>query len=234
MTSLPTLARPAASTFALLALLVGGSPARAGIITFDATPYTGDPARAIVTFDDVSTPGSVWVGITVDTSLTLADINGFFFNVADESLLPGLSITGDVTMVVKQANSVMSAGPGNNIRGEGVGPFDVGVRIGTPGIGEDDICSTALLISHSSASLTNDMFVGATTEGGDIFAVRLTSVGPEGSRNGSSKLCNDGEPPTSVSIPHVPEPSTLAGFGTLCGLSLLARGLRRNRDAANS
>ena len=37
------------------------------------------------------------------------------------------------------------------------------------------------MFSHEGVVLTNDLFAGATTEDGDIFALRLTSVGPEGS-----------------------------------------------------
>ena len=181
---------PAAAVATLLALSVSGQPARAGLLTIAAAPYTGDPARTTVTFDDVTTPGTVRVTVTVDPSPSVGDINGFFLNVGNEVLLPGLSVAGrDVTLLVKGADAVTRAGPGNTINGQGVGPFDVGIRIGTPGIGRDDIRSTTFVLGHEGVALTNDLFAGARTEDGDIFAVRLTSVGLPGSaRDGSSKL----------------------------------------------
>ena len=217
----------------VMLLLAAGPSARAGLMTFTASPFTGSPAGATVTFDDGISPGSVRVTVTVDPSPSVGDINGFFLNVGTESLLPGLSVTGsDVTLLVKSANAVTSAGPGNNVNGGGVGPFDVGVRIGSPGIGKDDIQSTSFVLSHEGVVLTNDLFAGATTEDGDVFALRLTSVGPEGSsRNGSSKLTNDVPPPTPNEEPptQTPEPSTLLGLGTLGALGLLARRLRATR-----
>lgn len=211
---------------ALLVVLAAGPSANAGLMTFTASPFTGSPAGATVTFDDGVSPGSVRVTVTVDPSPSVGDINGFFLNVGTESLLPGLSVSGpDVTLLVKSANAVTSAGPGNNVNGGGVGPFDVGVRIGSPGIGKDDIQSTSFVLSHEGVVLTNDLFAGATTEDGDVFALRLTSVGPAGSRNGSSKLTND-VPPAEEPPTQTPEPSTLLGLGTLGALGLLARRFR--------
>ena len=215
-------------TVAVAVLLVCASSARAGLISFNAKPYAGDPAQATVTFDDGATPGAVKVTVAVDHGVCLADINGFFFNLRDESLLPGLSATGDVTLTVKKANAVTSAGPGNNVNGGQIGAFDVGLRIGSPGIGKDDIDTATFLLSAPGVALTNDMFVTAENAEGNIFAVRLTSVGTtDADRTGSSKLCN-GDVLTPV---HAPEPSTFAGLLTLGSLALLAGRLRRTRPA---
>jgi hypothetical protein len=214
---------------AALLLLACTSSARAGLISYTAIPYTGDPARATVTFDDTANPGAVKVTVAVDPSVSIADINGFFLNVRDESLIPGLWVSGDMTLSVKKANGVTSAGPGNNINGEGVGPFDVGLRIGSPGIGKDDYQTATFVLHYSGLSLTNDMFTDAVTEDGDIFAVRLTSVGAPGcNRNGSSKLRNGGD---VVTASAVPEPSTLSGLVLLSTLGLLARRVRRESRA---
>lgn len=211
---------------AVAAVLLACAPsARAGLMSFNARPYAGDPAQATVTFDDGATPGAVRVTVAVDHGVCLADINGFFFNLRDESLLPGLSATGDVTLTVKRANSVTSAGPGNNVNGGQIGAFDVGLRIGSPGIGKDDYETATFLLSAPGVALTNDMFTTAANAEGNIFAVRLTSVGTtDANRNGSSKLCDCG-----VLVPpvHAPEPSTFAGLLTLCSLALLAGRLRR-------
>jgi hypothetical protein len=227
--------RGTAAALAVLILCACATPAQAGLISFNATPYTGDPACAIVTFDDVTAPGTVRVTVAVDTRVCLADINGFFFNVGNESLIPGLSVAGDVTLCVMRPDDVRSAGPGNNVNGGRVGAFDVGLRVGSPGIGGDDIQSATFVLSHADAALTSDLFAGAANDEGSIFAVRLTSVGEPGSnRNGSSKLRDDGElpPPLTTEPPgpvHIPEPSTLAGLGTLCALGVLARWLGGTR-----
>jgi hypothetical protein len=216
---------PGAAALALLAC----APAQAGLISFNAAPYTGDPSRATVTFDDSATPGSVKVTVAVDTGVSLADINGFFINSRDEAILPGLRVTGDMTSYIINPNRVTSAGPGNNVNGGGVGAFDVGIQVGTPGIGKDDIRTATFYLSDPGVALTNDMFTGANAEG-VIFAVRLTSVGPDGARNGSSKLRDGGPvtPPVLVPPPiATPEPSTLAGLAVLSTLGLCARRLRR-------
>jgi hypothetical protein len=242
------LPRRGLTAVAVAVLLATGSPARAGLMTFHAVPFTGDLAAATVTFDDGVSPGSVRVTVTVDPSPSVGDINGFFLNVGNESLLPGLAVTGaDVTLLVKAANAVTSAGPGNNVNGEGVGPFDVGVRIGSPGVGEDDIQSTSFVLSHGGVALTNELFAGATTGDGDLFALRLTSVGPAGSsRNGSSKLTVAGPPPNPNEEPpppnpneepppaQTPEPSTLLGLGTLGALGLLARRAAVSRPSSRA
>lgn len=231
MTSRPLGRGRCAAATAFLVLLAAGPSARAGLMTFTASPHTGDPAGATVTFDDGVSPGSVRVTITVNPNPAIGDINGFFLNIGTESLLPGLTVTGaDVTLVVKSANAVTSAGPGNTVNGGGVGPFDVGVRIGSPGIGEDDIQSTSFVLSHEGVVLTNDLFAGATTGNGDVFALRLTSVGPEGSsRNGSSKLTNNSPPPP---LAQTPEPSTLVGLSLLGAMGLLAQRVSRPSSRA--
>ena len=223
--------RTSRGALAVFVLLACAPAARAGLISFNAKPYAGDPAGATVTFDDGATPGSVRVTVAVDHGVCLADLNGFFFNLRDESLLPGLSATGDVTLTVKSANSVTSAGPGNNVNGGQIGAFDVGLRIGSPGIGKDDIDTATFLLGAPGVNLTNDMFTAANEEG-NIFAVRLTSVGTtETARNGSSKLCNDVLTPPPV---HAPEPSTFTGLLVLGSLALLAGRFRRAQLAPKS
>lgn len=225
----------AAGAAAVLALLACAAPARAGLISYYAMPATGSPAGATVTFDDTQETGKVQITVAVNTGFGLADINGFFFNIGNESLLPGLSVSGqDVTLLVKNANQVTSAGSGNNVNGGGIGPFDIGLRIGTPGIGADDIGTTTVVLSAAGVDLTTDMFTTAENAQGHIFAVRLTSVGPEGNRAGSSKLVDcDPVPPPEVETPPVgaPEPSTFAGMFAMGALALVVRRLRTARVA---
>lgn len=212
---------------AVCAALAWSSAARAQVFTLD--PYTGASSQVQVIVTQVGT--NVQFIVNVIPNPNIGDIRGVFFNISDESLLAGLSITGaDVTQVVKSANSVSNLGGGNNTNPEG--PFDIGVEIGTPGIGSDDIQSTVFTASHSSGLLTTHFTTVAdpvTSSGPNalLFAVRLTSVGlPGGDRSGSSKLGttganNGGGPPQQV----VPEPGTMALLGAmgLAGMGLIRR-----------
>jgi hypothetical protein len=85
----------------------------------------------------------------------------------------------------------------------GVGMFDVGLEIGTAGIGSDDIQSVTNIIINGLISTRDFTSVG----------VRLTSVGALlGSRNDSSKLISE------APLTGVPEPSTLVMLLVGCGL----------------
>ena len=109
----------------------------------------------------------------------------------DDSLLAGLSVVGaDVTDF--QVGGVTGVGPGNNLNGGGSPcPCDIGVEIGTPGMGKDDLRMTVFDLTHNSQPLDLSLFEGQSV------GVRLTSVGEPGERGGSSKLSGS-----------VPEPGT--------------------------
>lgn len=185
----------------LLLVVISGT---ASAITL--TPFTGDDSE--VEIDLVVDDGKILMTATVSSGM--ADIRGIFFDVADDSLLSGLTISGpDVTDVA--FGNVVNLGLGSNLLGGGSPcPCDVGVEIGRPGLrgGGDDFQTTTIVIMHETLDLDLSFLAG------QAIGVRLTSVGPdEGSRRGSSKLGG-----------VVPEPST--GALTLVGLSLLA-GRRR-------
>lgn len=132
------------------------------------------------------------LAVTSETG-SIGDLNGLFFDIADESLLGEMVATGDdVTGMIFEANDVTKVDNYNNIRGEllkDLGKFDGGVQFGTAGMAKDDIRETSFVLSHESAELTADLFLGMD------FAARLTSVGPEGgARDGSSKI--GGQAPT--------------------------------------
>lgn len=123
----------------------------------------------------------------LDTTGSIGDLRGVFFDLADDSLTYGMSVTGtDVTDEMYKIDGVSNTGGGNNVNGDIVneyGKFDVGVEIGTQGISNDDIQSTSFILSHDTESLSL-----ADLELQDM-AIRLTSVGdPDGARNGSLKL----------------------------------------------
>ena len=206
-------------TFFLCAMGVNSNRVvSAAVMTFDIDQkLTAESADVTVqvTLDDETVPGSIKV--TLDVLDPLADIRGFFLHVADESLLSGMSVDGDdVTDWEFAANSVINLGGGANLSGGGpasAGPFDVGVQIGTPGIGKDDIGMTMFTLSHDEELLD----VGLILD--EFIGIRLTSVGPEGNREGSSKL--QGQIPPSPN-PNIPEPASVVWLGGL-GLFVLRR-----------
>lgn len=202
-------------SFAICLLVLSAwSSAEAGTITTDLSPFTGDPASVTVELDDMTDPGNIVITLTVNEDPNTADLRGFFFDIADDSLLAGLTITGaEVTETAISANSVINLGGGNNLNGGGSPcPCDVGVEIGNPGIGQgDDFQTTTFTLSHLTEGLDLSVFAGQD------LGVRVMSVGlPGSSRNGSSKLFGT-----------VPEPST----GALVGLALIA-GMRRRKRLA--
>ena len=196
-----------------LALLSSSmNAANAAQTSFSMNQFTGSDATVNYTLEDIAGGG---VKFTVDASSQLSDIRGVWFDISDDSLLSGLNILGnDITQTVIDANSVNNLGGGVNLNGGGTSaPFDVGVEIGTQGIGSDDIRSTTFNVFHDSVALSIQNFVGQD------FGTRLTSVEVGANRNGSSKLV--GMAPTGNNPPAVPEP--LPG-GMATTMSLLAIG----------
>lgn len=137
-----------------------------------------------------------------DATGQIGDITGLFFNVGDDSLLDGMTVTGDdVTGSKFAAGSVNDLGNGANMEGaqdgetgETANGFDAGIAIGANGIGHgDDIRATSFTLSHPDGLSLEDF-------SGEYFGLRLTSVGDEGSddRDGSLKLigqCEDDPQP---------------------------------------
>ncbi len=148
--------------------------------------------------------GSLKFDLSVlDETGTIGDLNALFFDLADDTITDGLTVTGDdVTGVKIKADSVTKVDSFTNINGEVVneyGKFDSGVQFGTSGIGEDDIRETSFVMSHSEHDLTIDDILGQD------FAARLTSVGEEGGdRDGSLKL--GGEAPSEFEPDVDPDP----------------------------
>jgi SdrD B-like domain/Cellulose binding domain/RTX calcium-binding nonapeptide repeat (4 copies) len=128
-----------------------------------------------------------------------ADLRGIFFHIAgiddnsvDDAWVRELTVTGvgssaayingvdlegdDVADVPEGSNS-------DNMNGRPLTPYDVGVGVGTSGIGTDDVKSVTFILGHDTDNLTLEHLA---QQG---FGARLTSVGAEGgSRNDSLKL----------------------------------------------
>ena len=231
-----------------LAVCALASPTRAAMVTYGLTPYTGSSASVHVKFEDLPdnamnpNDDDVRVTVTVIPNPNIGDIRGVFLNSTTDAaaFLGGLTATGaNVTQLVVGQNSVTTAGGGNNTNPEG--PFDIGIEIGTPGIGGDDIQVTTFVLSHSSSSLNIGMFTTATDLVSQnsplalLMAVRLTSVGVGETRTGSSKLGADGPEdiiPTDPVNP-VPEPTSLV-LGAFGAASCLVAGYRRRRARATA
>ncbi|NNF08185.1 MAG: PEP-CTERM sorting domain-containing protein [Candidatus Eisenbacteria bacterium] len=190
---------------ALLACLVV-IPANAMASVFNLSPFTGASADVRVLLDDTVFLDKIQVTVEVIPNPNIGDIRGVYFNLGMTNPLVRTDIVGaDITDFGTDTNNL---GAGTNMLPDT--PYDLGVEIGTNGIGQDDIQRTVFTINDKGV-LTTSSFIE--------FGVRLSSVGEEGSsREESSKL--SGTPQTPI-----PEPATMS---LLIG-GLLAGGVLRRR-----
>jgi hypothetical protein len=181
--------------FAMICLIA--VPQISSAYSVSLTDFEGRPAEA-----NLEIIGAGTNQITFELSLvdTIADFRGFFFNLSGE--LSNFHIEGNDITKWDASGNVTSLGHGVNMTGTGKS-FDVGIEIGTQGIGKDDIQSTTFTVYNDSE-----------LELKDLFGVRLTSVGAD--REGSRKLLSTSEPPDGGAA--VPEPGTIA----LMGIGLLS------------
>ena len=155
------------------------------------------------------TDGDIKVGISVteqadgslkfdidvlDDTGVIGDLNGLFFDLADDSITGKLEVSGtDLTGENIDANSVTKVDGFNNVNGEVAkedGKFDIGVQFGTQGMAQDDIQSTSFTLSTSDGSA-----LSLTDVLNQDFAVRLTSVGEiDGDRGDSVKISGTSDP----------------------------------------
>jgi hypothetical protein len=189
-----------------------------------------DPAGMTVTVDQGAGADADKLLFTVDFvpagGNTIGDLRGIFFNVADNSLLAGLSLIGSNVALCTDSGGLDSCGSSsNNISGTGQ-TYEVGVEIGSQGIGSgDDFQTISFTLDHSSENLVLGSFFDLT--GDASFAGRIMSLGTPEDRDGSAKLVGD-ECTVDCGPTQVPEPVTL----TLLGSGLFALGLVRRRRRA--
>lgn len=144
----------------------------ASTVTFQPQPGTGPAVPVNVTISDTAT------GVSIQTAISgpvVGDLRGLFFDLSG-SLPACADISGWSDCQVAEG-AVVDLGGGVNMHG--VGMFDVGLEIGTPGIGADDIQGAIVTIINGNICASNFQGIG----------VRLTSVGTAGGlREDSSKL----------------------------------------------
>ena len=114
----------------------------------------------------------------------LGDLRGLFFDLGRESLIGTLSVVGApayFTEIAQGNDTVKDLGQGANMQGllGSDGGYDVGIEIGTSGIGKDDVRSFSFTLSSSSGPLTLNDFAEVD------FGVRITSVGRDIDGNGT-------------------------------------------------
>jgi hypothetical protein len=197
-------------------LVIRPDLASATQISATATTFSGASLAVTVTIDDASNPGNLVITLVVEEGGKTGDLRGFYANVTDELLLPGLSVSGpEVTSSIFDANNVIRLSRGNDLIAAGTPCLcDFGVEFGSEGIESgDDFQKVTFVLSHISKDLDLSLFEEQT------FGIRATSVGPpKGPREASSKLKGQ--------FPVVPEPST--AILMLLGLTgLSAAGTRR-------
>ena len=189
------------------------------------------PVRVTISITELG-DGTLMVDAKVlDETGKIGDLRGLFFDVADESLISGLQVTGSsVTGTQFCEDGVSNLGAGNNVNGSIVneyGKFDAGIAFGTAGIGKDDVREASFILSHQTADLACDFLAVQD------FAVRLTSVGSEGGKRGDSlKLAGTSPDVADVNAPpEAVDDTTETDEETAVTLNLLANDSDPDGDA---
>ena len=105
-----------------------------------------------------------------------ADLRGFFLDVGDST--SGVSVVADGKSIIGNEQVTSVGKSDNNISGTGEN-FDLGIEIGTAGIGKDDISQTSFTVKGITLASLDDM----------AFGIRATSVGDsKADRSDSVKL----------------------------------------------
>lgn len=165
-------------------------------LTFTLDTQTGSdamaPASVTITEQEDGTL-SFTLSNEGDGDTLIGDLRGLFFDVADDSLLGTLNVTGDDVTEVNQSGSVSNLGGGSTSNGVPDSPYEVGVEIGTSGQAGDDIQTTSFILSSDLRGLTLDDLAL------ESFTVRQTSVGDiDGDRSASDKLYGDAPYPVNA------------------------------------
>ena len=162
----------------------------------------------------------------LDTQGTIGDLRALFFDI--DGTITNPDFTGP--LVTGEGTNTLNLGNGANMNGATSQPFDLGVRLGLPGIGQGDDVRVTSFTLDADEPLSIDMLWGQR------FGTRLTSVGSEnGPRNDSLKIIDVAEEPFVPVCEEVTidfeqfkagQKMTMAGFDVLDGdLNVRIRGL---------
>jgi PEP-CTERM motif-containing protein len=192
------------------AVLAIAPAATAASIEVVGTTFSGDPSEVQVDLTELG--GDIVVDLKV-VGVNHGDLRAFYMNVADPSLVGGLSVQG--AHVTEFETHTFNLGDNTNLKNNGGPcPCDIGVELGTPGSKQDDLTEASFTISHATVDLQLSQFMG------QVFGIEVGSVGP--------KQCFDGASAVRGEIPaQVPEPSSglLVALGaSLFGLARRSRG----------
>ena len=169
--------------------------------TFQMTDPTGVVVNVKVTEVTDETTGitSLQFSIDVDEETgVLAEVNGVFFDLGDafgDVEKDSLTVT-DAISISSGEEDISNLGGGINVKGDIVktyDEFDAGVVVDETGLaGSYETGSYEFTVSSDSGDLFLSDFLGQD------FALRLTSVGEDGSQEGSLKL--------GTTVPTEPDP----------------------------
>ncbi|MBD1918192.1 MULTISPECIES: PTPA-CTERM sorting domain-containing protein [Cyanophyceae] len=194
------------------AVVVASAPAHAFSFTLEGSDNVGsNPLKVLVDITQLGGNIQYKVDIlpeTVNSTNNIGDLRGFFFDVADESLLSLLKIVNSSRAIYNEtfsANNVINLGQGVNFNPDpgkpAVARFDAGFRIGENGTGvkgADDIRSIMFEVARTDGlALSLSDFDRKVLRVG----VRATSVGPEDGVRGGSSGKIVGEVPTPALLP---------------------------------
>jgi Ca2+-binding RTX toxin-like protein len=156
-----------------------------------------------------------------DQNTDTADLRGIFFhltgidnNPTDESWLKNLSVigVGSSASVIEGrifdadgVETVPGSGNSDNMNGRPLTPYDVGVGIGTSGIGRDDIKTVSIILDHATDNLTLEHLA---QQG---FGARLTSVGTDGAKREDSLKLWGLAPAAPIVAPPAASTGSLSG-----------------------
>jgi len=128
---------------------------------------------------------------------TVADIRGLYFNLADSDLTDNLIANGG-DLSDQSYSDASNFRNGNNVKGGGRSPYDVGLDFGTPGIGTDQIAATSFVLSSIDGTpLTLDLI--AQVE----FAARVQGNNPDEETGGGPQKMSTISPAAPDAIDDV-------------------------------
>lgn len=129
--------------------------------------------------------------VAVTGKTKTADLRGVFFTVANAARLGGLEISGSHVSEFKTDKDGKLTKVNNDVTMAGTHKtFNIGVEIGSQGMGKDDIQTTSFTVKAKEGNLGLDFVMLQD------FGIRLTSVGTKGGNRGDSLKLTGASPRT--------------------------------------